>query len=263
MPKHKLEIGPSSIKVHNYDLQDCKKLEYQFQIYDIICHKYNFFGMSYDKDQRILYLPRGIDISFVQNCLNISTSDIIWTKADEYDTFEEVKIKYKPRDDTQKQALRFMLGIGEYEKNQFNTMLMVSSTTGFGKSYCSIYTICYTKIKSIIITYAITILKQWKDYILEYTNLSEKDIHLISGADSINMLLNQRTRNKSAKIFLVSHSTLRDYANKYGWSKIDELFRIIRVGQCFIDEAHRDFENICRIMAHTNVSKTYFVNKLF
>ena len=257
--KYKMEVGPSAIRVYNYDLGDCEKLEWQFKIYDIICHKYNFFGMSYDEEEKILYLPRGIDVSYVQNCLNIQTVDIIWKKADEYETFEDVKIKYKPRDDTQKEALRFMLGIGEYEKNAYHTMLMVSSTTGFGKSYCSIYTMCFTKIKSIVITYAITILKQWKDYVLQYTNLTDKDIYLISGSESINMLLSQRTRYKTAKIFLVSHSTLRDYANKNGWHKIDELFQIIKVGQCFIDEAHRDFENICRIMAHTNVSKTYFV----
>ena len=257
--KYKMEVGPSSIRIHNYDLGDCEKLEYQFKIYDIICHRYNFFGMSYDKEQKILYLPRGIDISYAQNALGIDTVDIEWTKAEEYDTFEDVKIKYKPRDDTQKQALRFMLGLNEYEKNAFHSMLMVSSTTGFGKSYCSIYTICYTKIKSIVITYAITILKQWKGYILQYTNLKDEDIYLISGSDSINMLLTQRTRYKSAKIFLVSHSTLRDYANNNGWNKITELFKIIKVGQCFIDEAHRDFENICRIMAHTNVYKTYFV----
>lgn len=258
--KYKLEVGSSYIRVHNYDLGDCKKLEYQFQIYDIICHKYNQFGMSYDQEEKILYLPRGIDIGYVQYHLNIDTTDIIWTNPNEYDTFTDpVMIKYEPRDDTQKQALRFMLGLDEYEKNQFQSVLMVSSTTGFGKSYCSIYTIAYTMIRSIVITYAITILKQWKDYVLKYTNIPENEIYLISGADSINMLLAQKTRYKSAKIFLVSHSTLRDYANKYGWDKIDKLFKIIKVGQCFIDEAHRDFENICRIMAHTNVYKTYFI----
>lgn len=257
--KYKLEVGPSSIKVYNYTLEDCPKLEWQFKIYDIICHKYNFFAMSYDEEKKILYLPRGIDISFVQNLLGIETTDIEWTKPNEWDTFDEVLIKYKPRDETQKEALRFMLGVNEYEKNQYNSMLMISSTTGFGKSFCSIYTMCFTKIKSIVITYAITILKQWKGYVLQYTNMTDKDIYLISGADSINMLINKKTRNISAKIFLVSHSTLRDYANKHGWDKIDLLFKTIRVGQCFIDEAHRDFENICRIMAHTNVYKTYFV----
>ena len=258
--KYKLEVGSSYIRVHNYELGDCKKLEYQFQIYDIIYHRYNQFGMSYDKEQKILYLPRGIDINYVQYTLDIDTVDIIWTSPNEYDVFDEpVKLKYEPRDDTQRQALRFMLGLDEYDKNQYQSILMVSSATGFGKSYCSIYTIAYTMIKSIVITYAITILKQWKDYVLKYTNIPERDIYLISGADSINMLLAQKTRYKSAKIFLVSHSTLRDYANKYGWDKIDELFKIIKVGQCFIDEAHRDFENICRIMAHTNVYKTYFI----
>lgn len=259
MSKYRMEVSYTSIAIHNYELGDCQRLERQFQIWNITYHRSEFFAVSYDKEKKILYLPRGIDIYYVQNVLEIPTEEIIWKKPNEYDVCENIKIKYKPRDDTQKEALRFMLGVEEYEKNVYEPMLLLSSTTGFGKSYCSIYTMCYTKIKSIVITYGVTILKQWKDYILEYTNLKDEDIYLISGSQSINMLLQRKTRFINAKIFLVTHSTLRDYAANYGWDKIDELFKQIRVGQQFIDEAHRDFENICKICAHTNVFKTYFV----
>ena len=109
-------------------------------------------------------------------------------------------------------------------------MLLVSSTTGFGKSYCSIFTICHTRRKSIVVTYSLTILEQWKGYVLKYTNIKDKDIYLIKGSDSINMLLTERTKHINAKIYLVSHATLRDYANQYGWDKIDKLFKIIKVG---------------------------------
>lgn len=259
MSKYRMEVSPSSITIYNYTLGECPRLERQFQVWNMAYHRYDFFALSYDADDKILYLPRGMDISFCQNVLSIPTAEIIWIKANEYDTYDNIKMKYKPRDDRQKQVLRFMLGINEYEKNAYQSMLMVSSTTGFGKSFCSIYTMAYTKIKTVIITYAVTILKQWKGYILEYTNLHDEDIYLISGADSIRMLMQNKSKYNRSKIYLVTHSTLRDYANTYGWNKIDELFKTIRVGQQFIDEAHRDFENICRICAHTNVFKTYFV----
>ena len=259
MSKYRMEVSPSSITIHNYTIGECPRLERQFQVWNMAYHRYDFFALSYSEEEKTLYLPRGMDISFCQNVLQIPTSEIIWIKANEYDVYDNIKMKYKPRDDRQKQALRFMLGIGEYEKNAYQSMLMVSSTTGFGKSFCSIYTMAYTKIKSVIITYAVTVLKQWKGYILEYTNLKDEDVYLISGSESIRMLMQNKSKYNKSKIYLVTHSTLRDYANTYGWDKIDELFKTIRVGQQFIDEAHRDFENICRICAHTNVFKTYFI----
>jgi superfamily II DNA or RNA helicase len=222
-------------------------------------HKLEPFAMHYDAEKKILYLPRGIDLFFIQKALGVPTNELIWLDPTPYDTFDNAMMRFKPRDDRQRQALRFMLGLNEYARNRDYSALLVSSTTGFGKSFCCIYTMCYTKIRSIVITYAITILKQWKDYIMKYTNLKDEDVYLIQGSDSIHMLLNNRTKHINAKIFLVSHSTLRDYGNNYGWDKITELFSIIRVGQMFIDEAHRDFDNICKIACYVNVYKTYYV----
>lgn len=259
MAKHRIEVGTSSIRVHNYDIGDSERLEKQFSIWNLLCHRLDWFGISYDEQERILYLPRGIDLYYVQGCLKVDTEDLVYIPPNEYEEFEEVKIKYPPRDDKQKQVLRFMLGMGEYTKNNDYTELLVSSTTGFGKSYCSIFTMIHTRRKSCVITYSITILEQWNSYIMKYTNMKPSDVYLIKGSDAINMLLKQRTKHIAAKIYLVTHSTLRDYGNAYGWDKIDLLFKIIKVGNVYIDEAHRDFNNICQINAHINVYKTYFI----
>ena len=257
--KYKIEVGTSSIRIHNYELEDCRTLEKNFEVWDPIYYRSFFFGMSYNKETKTLYLPRGIDLYYVQEKLKVPTNELIFLEPNEYDTFENVGLLYKPRNDLQKQALRFMLSEGEYKRNRNYSMLLISSTTGFGKSYCSIFTICHTRIKSIVITYAITILQQWADYIFKYTNMQKDDVFLIQGAGSINMLLKERSKYCNAKVYLVSHSTLRDYANQYGWDQIDLLFKKLRVGNCFIDEAHREYGNICDICAHINVYKTYFV----
>lgn len=259
MPKHKIVVGTSSIRVLNYDIGDSERLEKQFSIWNLACHRYDWFGISYDEEAKILYLPRGIDLYYVQGCLKVETRDVEYLRPNEYEEFEGVKIKYPPRDNLQKQAIRFMLGQGEYEENNKHSMLLVSSTTGFGKSYCSIFTMCYTRRKSIVITYSMTILEQWADYIFQYTNMKQEDVYLIRGSDSINMLLKQRTKYSASKVYLVSHATLRDYGNTYGWEKICRLFEIIKVGNVFIDEAHKEFDNICRINGVINVYKTYFV----
>lgn len=259
MSKYIIEVGTSSIRVKNYQLGDSEQLERHFSVWNVAYHRYDKFGMSYDEDLETLYLPRGIDLYYVQGCLKVDTKDLIFLDPIEWDEFETVKMKYAPRDDLQKEALRFMLGLGEYKQNLDYSMLLVSSTTGFGKSYCAIYTMCYTKRKSIVITYSVALLQQWADYVFKYTNMKKDDVYLIKGSDSINMLLKQRTRFINSKIYLVTHATLRDYGNNYGWDKIDKLFRIMRVGNVYIDEAHREFDNICQINAHINCYKTYFI----
>ena len=261
MSRYTITIGCNSIKIGNYTLDDNPQLEKNFKIWNQTRHKLEPFAMHYDEDSKTLILPRGIDLFYVQRVLQVPTNELIWEDPNEYETFDDIKMNnaYHPRDDRQKKALRFMLGINEYAENQDYSLLSVNSQTGFGKSFCCIYTMCYTKIKSIVITYAITILKQWKDYALKYTNMKDEDVYLIQGSDSIHMLLQNKTKHINAKLYLVSHSTLREYGNNYGWEKVTELFKVIKVGQCFIDEAHRDFDNICKIFGYINVYKTYYV----
>ena len=259
MDKYIIEVGCSSIRIHNYIMGDCIQLERQFMIWNIAYHKLEPFAMHYDEDTHILYLPRGVDLYYIQRLLHVNTNDLIWIKPYDYDTFSNIKMKYRPRDDRQRKALRFMLGINEYVANKDHSTLVVASSTGFGKSFCCIYTIAYTGIKSIIITYAISILNQWKDYIIKYTNMNDDDIYLIQGTGSIHKIFQDKIVNKNIKIYLVSHSTLRDYANNYGWNKIGELFKYINIGQCFIDEAHRDFDNICKISSYIDIYKMYYV----
>ena len=75
-----------------------------------------------------------------------------------------------------------MLGKKEYKATSTKSQLSVNLNTGKGKTYVSIATFAYTGIKSMIITYSTGWLKQWKEKILEYTNLKEKDICFITGS---------------------------------------------------------------------------------
>ena len=52
---------------------------------------------------------------------------------------------------------------------------------------------------------------------------------------------------KQIKVYLVSHGTLRSYAEACGWEKIRELFKVMRVGIKFYDEAHQNFDNMMMV----------------
>ena len=255
---NKITVRPTCIIVNDYDMGDCPRLEQNFMIYDMLTHSHKSLGIKYDKETRRLYLPRGIDLWFVQNCFE-NGNDIEFENPDDYQYTSDIRMKYQPRDDIQKECIRFMLGLNEYNENNNHSQLSVNLNTGKGKSYVSIYTMAYTKRKSIVVATIKSWLKQWKDYILEYTNLTSKNVHIISGASSISMLLTGKSQYNKCDIFLVTHSTIKSYGDQYGWDKIDQLYKILGIGNMFIDEAHLNFDNICSINYSVNVYKTYLV----
>ena len=255
----KITVRPTCIIVNNYNLGDCPKLENSFMVFDMLTHTRRLVGAKYDEENRKLYLPRGIDLWFVQNCFDCSKQDVEFEEPDSFKPTSDIRMKYQPRDDIQKQCLRFMLGVNEYKDNDKFSQLSVNLNTGKGKTFVSVYTMAYTQRKSIVVATIKSWLKQWKDCILEYTNLESKNVHIISGADSINMLLTGKSRYNDCDIFLVTHSTIKSYGDTYGWDKIGELYKILGIGNMFIDEAHLNFDNICSINYAVNVYKTYLV----
>ena len=59
---HKIEIKHSVIKINDYNMGDCEFLENSFMIYDPITHTKYIYALEYDEDNKILYVPRGIDV---------------------------------------------------------------------------------------------------------------------------------------------------------------------------------------------------------
>lgn len=254
----RIKVRNSCIIVEDYHLGDCVPLERNFQVYDMITHRYNTVGMYYDEVNNRLYLPRGLDIWKIQNYLGERSFDP--EPCDRYYQIPDMLIKYKPRDDQQKEALRFMIGVNEYGSNANEPQISVNLNTGKGKTYCSIATIAYMRIKSIIITGSNTLLSQWKSNIIEYTNLSEKDIFWLDGSTTMNMVINKHSvKAKNASIFLCTHSTLKSYGDTYGWDKVREVFQSLGIGMKFFDEAHTHFTNMLMVDFMTNVWKTYYV----
>lgn len=259
MEKPEIVVKNSSIQIRKYRFGSCPRLENCFMVYNPTTHSSHYVGIAYDEEKEILYVPRGVDIWYLEKLLE--TEAIVEKNSfDDFDTYTDIKIKYLPRDDEQKESLRFMLGKKEYKATATKSQLSVNLNTGKGKTYVSIATFAYTGIKSMIITYSTGWLKQWKDKILEYTNLKEKDICFITGSNTIYRLINMPPEKiYQYKIFLVTHSTLKSYGDNHGWDKVEELFKILRVGIKIYDEAHMNFSNMCMIDYHSNVYKTYYL----
>ena len=254
----KIVVTNTAIIINDYHLGDNETIEQTFSVWDPVIHKVVPFGMHYDSLNERLYLPRGIDIWWVRKCLDEKYYHR--QMHHKYKSIDNIQLKYKPRDEQQIQALQFMCGVNEYEENIDATQLSTNLNTGKGKTYCSIATIAFYKIKSMVITASNSLLSQWKSEIIHYTNLTEKDIVQIKGSDNINMILSGRSsKANKASIYLCSHGTLKSFGDTYGWEKVYRLFEYLGIGLKFYDEAHTNFDNMLMIDYHTNVYRTYYV----
>lgn len=259
MNKPTIIVKNSCVQIYNYKFGSCPKIERCFSVFDQTRHATYYIGLHYDEKLEILYLPRGIDIWFLEKALNttaIVEKDMFHT----FDTYKDVKIKFLPRDDLQKEALRFMLGKKEYKATATKSQLSINLNTGKGKTYISIASFAYTGIKTMIITYATNWLLQWEEKTLEYTNLKKKEICFIDSSNMVFRLMNMSDHDiKQYKIFLVTHGTIKSFGDKNGWDSVTKLFEKLKIGIKIFDEAHMNFTNMLMIDFYTNVYKTYYL----
>lgn len=253
---NKIIVKHSRIEINNYEMGDCSKLEYFFTIYDPVTHSYFYKGLEYDEENKILILPRGLDIGWLERALNSDAT--LDTKYDEFEYLSEpIMIKKTPRDDEQKEALRFILGKAEYHHNSSKSQLGVNLNTGKGKTYVTVTAIAYWLVRSMVIASNKGVIKQWKERILEYTDIKPKEIYIIEGSSSISKLYNRDI--SQYKIFLALHGTLKSYGDRNGWNEIGNLFKYLKIGIKIYDEAHQNFDNILRIDFHTNTYKNLYL----
>lgn len=252
---NKIVVYRTHIKIFDYEKGDCPRIEKLFSIYNQTYHKLFPKGQLYDAENKILMLPRGIDIGMLERVFQCEA--VINCEIDPIGDIGEVKLKYKPRDEDQMKAIKFMLSMDEYKRNENSTMLSVNLNTGKGKTYCAITTAAYLSFRSIVITDSVGWLAQWKDAFTQFTDITSDEIFLISGAPSIAKLY-KRDISKY-KVFLVTHSTLQSVGSKQGWDKVSELFKYCQIGIKFYDEAHLNFDNMFQIDCYTNSFITYYL----
>ncbi|MBR6289455.1 MAG: DEAD/DEAH box helicase family protein [Acholeplasmatales bacterium] len=254
----RIKVTNTAIIIEDYELGSNEKLEAPYKVFDPIYHRFNYFGLYYDKDTKKLYIHGGNNLWRVKNALEERYYDRISNHP--YQNIDNILIKYPPRDNEQLTALRFMCDVDEYQDNSAIPFRVVALNTGKGKTYCSIATIAYYKIKSMVITGSNSLLDQWESEILKYTNLSKNDVVHISGSNICNMILSGNSpKYNNAKIYLCSHGTLRSFGDTYGWDKVYRLFELLGIGIKIFDEAHTNFNNVTMIDFFTNVWRTYYV----
>lgn len=256
---NKITVQPTCIVVNDYTLGDCPDIENLFRTYDMLTHRFYPLGIYYDKKESKLYLPSGSDLWRIKRYFNQTEVDVVGPSP--YKEIDNVLMKFTPRDEDQYEAIKFTCGLDMYADNAYKSQLSVNLNTGKGKTFCSIATIGFFKIKSIIITGSHTLLNQWKSEIIKYTNIPESKIVEINGSTDITKIFSGKSSTfNNASIYLCTHGTLRSYGERFGWSKIGELFEFLGIGLKFFDEAHTNFECTLMIDFYTRVYKTIYLS---
>ena len=251
----KIILKHSRIEINNYEMGDAPRLEYLFSIWNPTYHQSFLKGIEYDEENKRLIIPRGFDINYLKN--TFMCEPVVDKHCDEYINSDPLPIKYLTKDERQLEILKFILGEDKYFYTKSKSQLSINSTTGSGKTFITVATMCYTGSRTIIITNSIDWLNQWKDRILEYTQLDQKQIYMMTGAASINKILNRDPLQY--QVILASHATIRSYGEKNGWCVVDELFKYLKCSLKVYDEAHLYFDNMCKIDFHSNTKKTIYL----
>lgn len=251
----KIVLKHSRIEINNYEMGDAPKLEYLFSVWNPTYHQSFLKAIEYDEENKKLIIPRGFDINYLRN--TFVCEPVVDKKSDPYIDSDPLPIKYLPKDGRQLEILKFVLGKEKYYYTKTKSQLSCNSGTGTGKTFITIAAMCYTGARTIIIINSIDWLNQWKSKIFEYTQLTEKQIYMISGASSIYKILNRDPLQY--QVILASHATIRSYGDTNGWDKVDELFKYLKCSFKVYDEAHLYFDNICKIDYHSNTKKTLYL----
>lgn len=252
----KIVLNNSSIKVYDYKPGDCEELEKSLSVWNSNYYRWEPKGMSYDEDNNILILPRGIDVEYLKSKLRCP---VITNKK--YNDYEKTnfKLKVEPRNDIQRKSISFLVGTDKFKKSYGYSQLSLNLDTGDGKTYCVIASLCLLHCKAIIISHTENIKEQWLSSIQKFTNIDKRRILNISGTK----VLEKFDDSSDYDIYLVNHRTIHEYAKKHGWDSLNDLFKEMKIGIKVFDEAHIEFSSILNIDFHTNVFKTFYLTATF
>ena len=260
---YKIVLHNSAIVINNYNLGDCYTLENMFSVWDPVRHRKEYVGIYYDKENKKLYIPRGVDVDYIRRKVQSTMDEELKSTVihnHKYGYTKKIGIKFAPRDTVQEEALKFALCKDKYFRNNGKSQFGINLTTGKGKTYIISCTISYLGIRTMVISAQSGILDQWKDRLLQYTNIDESEIVKIEGGPMIGRILAGNSAHLNKSIYLCTHSTLQTYGSQYGWDKIGDLFKALNIGIKVFDEAHQNFQNMAFIdYAARDVWRTYYV----
>lgn len=254
----KIVLYNTRIDIHGYEIGDCEELERSLCVWNKACFRLEPRGLHYKEEEKILSIPRGVDVNYVKNKLKLP----VYTD-DNYNKFDRMKLRLKaePRDDIQRKSLAFLTGEGNFRYTKEYSQLSLNLDTGDGKTYCVIAATCLLGMKTIIITHTENIKEQWHESLIKFTNIDPRRICELNGTKKMEDILIEEAN--AYDVYLVNHGTIQSYVKKHGWDSLNRFFEVAKIGIKVFDEAHLHFKSILNVDLNTNVCKTFYITATF
>ena len=245
-----IEVHNSHIRLTNYTLGDSKGLERLLSVWDSVRFEVSWANMMYLEDKKELRIPGGFPISSVRKFFPYE--DLVYSKKPTVSASASYKCDVKPKDDKQKEAIDFLTGSVDETANATERMLCLQ--TGGGKTYCTIHALSKIKKRSMIVVDQEKIMLQWRDEFIKFTNLTEDDIYLISGRNSVDALMKKKKSEIRYKVIIAMHQTLGSLEKE-----VTDLYEHCKIGVNVFDEAHCYAANMFNINFLTDSELTIYL----
>ena len=241
--------------VKDYHIGDFPKLERYFCVYNKVTHKYESLAIIYDKESRELRFPGGANEYAVRA---LSGSFIEYDNS--YDVYDNISIRITipPRNELQKDMVKFLIGEGDYKWNKNCSQLACNAETGEGKTYAAISNMTYMRCRMLVVVNRKNIKENWINEICKFTDIDKARVLDVDSSIIIDIVEGKIDPSKYYA-FVVIHRTIQRVASTHGWKYISKFFELIRIGLKVYDEANMEFANSVFIDCFTNTYRTLYL----
>jgi len=256
-------IHPTYIEITDYH-DELKRSLYPLRLWDENIHSYVFEGYEYNKKEHKLLLPTGFGADYVLQVLTRRGTSFNVYDFRRNETLvntgkkPRIKLNVQPRDNLQVKAINFL---------KFNPMeqsfgqKMLSLDTGQGKTYCAINAVIFNQRVPLIMVKTNALGEQWKKRYLEYTDLEEDQVRVISGKDDLIKLYNSPKKDLDRVMAVISFyrtidGLLLNENDEYNFT-LNQFLDKLGISLKIFDEAHLDYRAILRIDLHTKLPSFY------
>lgn len=255
-----IEIYHTHMEVKPYKKGYYIDLEKRYSVYDELYHVWTPIAYYVDKENNILYLPRGADLDFIVR--GFDDYSIIVKKDTDNIKYIYINTLIYPKSKMQAEGISFLRSEGRFIRGRTYSQLALTLDQGEGKTIAAILALSAYNCKTMVIVHKSKLKEQWKSQFLLATDIPEDKLIDLTSSNQINAIINSKY-DDNGYIYFTTHQLLSSYANTYGNKALHNLFIKLGIGLKIIDEAHKFFTNTCMIDFFTNTKKTFYLTATF
>lgn len=246
-------------EICGYELGYDTHLEHQMAKYDKNCHRWIPF-YHYDEERKILYLPRGLDPALLNQ---VTGRPVTFLHKDPPKRKVFFTVGNLPRDEYQKQMIRYMIGEGEYAKLKYSSQQVLALPTRSGKTYITIVALSLLECRGLIIVNSAELRDQWRDEIIKHTQLTKNNVEVLQSSQSFRDYSEGNLPSPDKYVFITTHRLIYNVVKTYGKEVLGTALENLEIGVKVIDEAHIEFSNTLTTDYYTDVWKTFYLTATF